>query len=87
VRQHFGESVLRTAVPRSVRLSEAPSYGQSIHTYDPSSPGALCYLDVARDIATRGAPAVQSAPAAADSQPVESQQEPSSGPTPSGDEQ
>ena len=56
VRQHFGAAVVRTAVPRSVRLSEAPSYGQSIHTYDPSSPGALCYLDVARDLAERGAP-------------------------------
>src|SRR4051812_16550423 len=55
VRQHFGPAVLRTAVPRSVRLSEAPSYGQSIHTYDPGSPGALCYLDIAREIAERGA--------------------------------
>ncbi|MFL6239037.1 MAG: ParA family protein [Actinomycetes bacterium] len=59
VRQHFGPAVLRTAVPRSVRLSEAPSYGQSIHTYDPSSPGALCYLDIAREIAERGAPTDQ----------------------------
>jgi chromosome partitioning protein len=55
VRQHFGPAVLRTAVPRSVRLSEAPSYGQSIHTYDPGSPGALCYLDIAREMAARGA--------------------------------
>jgi chromosome partitioning protein len=63
VRQHFGPAVLRTAIPRSVRLSEAPSYGQSIHTYDPNSPGALSYLDVARDIAQRGAhPAPQSGP-------------------------
>jgi chromosome partitioning protein len=54
VRHHFGPAVLRTAIPRSVRLSEAPSYGETIHTYDPSSPGALCYLDVARDIAERG---------------------------------
>jgi chromosome partitioning protein len=61
VRQHFGDAVLRTTIPRSVRLSEAPSYGQSIHTYDPASPGALCYLDVARDIAARGA--ATSAPA------------------------
>jgi chromosome partitioning protein len=55
VRQYFGSAVLRTAVPRSVRLSQAPSYGQSIHTYDPNSPGALCYLDIAREIAGRGA--------------------------------
>jgi chromosome partitioning protein len=56
VRGHFGDSVLSTAIPRSVRLSEAPSYGQSIMTYDPGSPGALCYLTVAQEIAERGAP-------------------------------
>ncbi|MGH3472523.1 MAG: ParA family protein, partial [Nocardioidaceae bacterium] len=35
VRRHFGERVLKTAVPRSVRISEAPSYGQTVLTYDP----------------------------------------------------
>jgi chromosome partitioning protein len=55
VRLHFGTTVLRTVIPRSVRVSEAPSYGQTVMTYDPASPGALCYLDAAREIAERGA--------------------------------
>lgn len=55
VREHFGSTVLRTVIPRSVRISEAPSYGQTVMTYDPASPGALCYLDAAREIAERGA--------------------------------
>jgi chromosome partitioning protein len=54
VRTHFGATVLRTVIPRSVRVSEAPSYGQTVMTYDPASPGALCYLDAAREIAERG---------------------------------
>jgi chromosome partitioning protein len=56
VREHFGEQVLRTAIPRSVRVSEAPSYGQTVMTYDPASPGALSYLEAAREIVTKGAP-------------------------------
>jgi chromosome partitioning protein len=56
VRDHFGDQVLRTAIPRSVRVSEAPSYGQTVMTYDPASPGALSYLEAAREIATKGAP-------------------------------
>jgi chromosome partitioning protein len=55
VRQHFADLVLRTTIPRSVRVSEAPSYGQTVMTYDPASTGALCYLDAAREIAERGA--------------------------------
>jgi chromosome partitioning protein len=55
VRAHFGSTVLRTVIPRSVRVSEAPSYGQTVMTYDPASSGALCYLDAAREIAERGA--------------------------------
>jgi len=55
VRLHFGPTVLRTVIPRSVRVSEAPSYGQTVMTYDPASSGALCYLDAAREIAERGA--------------------------------
>ena len=47
---------LKTTIPRSVRVSEAPSYGQTVMTYDPGSPGALCYLEAAREIATKGAP-------------------------------
>jgi chromosome partitioning protein len=54
VRSHFAEQVLRTTIPRSVRVSEAPSYGQSVMTYDPGSPGALSYLEAARELAVRG---------------------------------
>jgi chromosome partitioning protein len=54
VREHFGDTVLRTTIPRSVRVSEAPSYGQSVMTYDPGSPGALSYLEAARELALRG---------------------------------
>lgn len=54
VREHFGAQVLRTAVPRSVRVSEAPSYAQTVMTYDPGSPGALAYLEAAREMAERG---------------------------------
>ncbi|TIC83014.1 ParA family protein [Nocardioides sp. GY 10127] len=55
VRAHFGEQVLGTAIPRSVRVSEAPSYAQTVMTYDPASPGALSYLEAAREFALRGA--------------------------------
>jgi chromosome partitioning protein len=54
VREHFGDQVLKTAIPRSVRVSEAPSYGQTVMTYDPGSPGALSYLEAAREIAVKG---------------------------------
>jgi chromosome partitioning protein len=55
VRGHFSGQVLKTTIPRSVRVSEAPSYGQSVMTYDPGSPGALSYLEAARELARRGA--------------------------------
>ena len=57
VRDHFGEIVLKTIIPRSVRVSEAPSYGQSVMTYDPGSSGAQAYLEAAREMAHRKAPA------------------------------
>ena len=53
VRHHFGDRVLATAIPRSVRVSEAPSYGQTVITYDPGSSGALSYLEAARELAAR----------------------------------
>lgn len=53
VRQHFPEQVLGAVVPRSVRISEAPSYQQTVMTYDPSSSGALSYLEAAAEIAER----------------------------------
>ena len=55
VRQHFPDRTLRTTVPRSVRISEAPSYGQTVMTYDAGSSGALAYLEAARELAERGA--------------------------------
>jgi chromosome partitioning protein len=57
VRSHFGDLVLSSVIPRSVRVSEAPSYGQSVMTYDPGSSGALAYLEAAREMAFRNAPA------------------------------
>ena len=54
VRTHFPNQVLRTAIPRSVRVSEAPSHHQTVLTYDSGSPGALSYLEAAREIAWRG---------------------------------
>jgi chromosome partitioning protein len=53
VREHFGDVVLNTIVPRSVRVSEAPGFGQSVMTYDPGSRGAVSYLAAAREIAER----------------------------------
>lgn len=54
VRGHFSEIVLDAVVPRSVRVSEAPGYGQSIMTYDPGSRGATSYFEAAEEIARRG---------------------------------
>ena len=51
VRGHFGDRVLRTAIPRAVRVSEAPSYAQTVMTYDPASSGALSYREAARELA------------------------------------
>jgi chromosome partitioning protein len=56
VRDHFPEQVLDTLIPRSVRVSEAPSYGQSVISYDLNSAGSLSYLEAAAEIARRGAP-------------------------------
>ena len=53
VREHFGDIVLNSIIPRSVRVSEAPSYGQSVMTYDPGSSGAQAYLEAAREMAHR----------------------------------
>ncbi|GAA3520127.1 ParA family protein [Aeromicrobium panaciterrae] len=54
VRAYFNEKVLKTSIPRSVRISEAPSYQQSVLTYDSASSGALSYLEAAREIAVAG---------------------------------
>jgi len=58
VRTHFGAQVLDTVIPRSVRLSEAPSYGQTVLTYDPSSSGALAYREAAEQLVALGPPMV-----------------------------
>ena len=55
VRAHFGEQTLEAVIPRSVRVSEAPGYGQTVIAYDPNSPGALSYREAAAEIARRGA--------------------------------
>jgi chromosome partitioning protein len=54
VRSHFGDKVLRTVIPRSVKVSEAPGYGMTILDYDPGSRGAMSYLDASRELAERG---------------------------------
>jgi chromosome partitioning protein len=56
VRDHFGSVVLGSVIPRSVRVSEAPSYGQSVMTYDPGSSGAQAYMEAARELAARNVP-------------------------------
>jgi chromosome partitioning protein len=68
VRTHFADTVLRTTIPRSVRISEAPSYGQTVMTYDPGSTGALSYLESAREMALRAG-----RPVATGSQPAQTQ--------------
>ncbi|OQO90697.1 ParA family protein [Saccharomonospora piscinae] len=54
VRRHFGDVVLKTIIPRSVKVSEAPGYGQTVLGYDPGSRGAMSYVDAAREVAERG---------------------------------
>ena len=56
VRTHFPTELIDIPIPRAVRISEAPSYSQTVMTYDPLSPGALAYMQVAREIAERGKP-------------------------------
>lgn len=61
VRQHFGEKVLQAMVPRNVRISESPSYGLPVVTYDPSSQGAIAYRNAAREIAASTTAALEPA--------------------------
>ncbi|MGI8695427.1 MAG: ParA family protein [Mycobacteriales bacterium] len=55
IKDHFGATVLGAVIPRSVRVSEAPGFGQSVLTYDPTSRGAVSYLQAAAEIAQRAA--------------------------------
>jgi chromosome partitioning protein len=50
VRSHFGDRVFQVLIPRSIRLGEAPSYGEPISSYSPSSPGALAYDRLAEEL-------------------------------------
>lgn len=50
VKKYFQQKVYQTIIPRNVRLSEAPSHGQSIITYDPRSKGAGVYLELAKEV-------------------------------------
>ena len=50
VRSHFGDKVTKTVIPRSVKLSEAPSYGEPVIVHDPSSPGAIAYRELAKEV-------------------------------------
>jgi chromosome partitioning protein len=54
VQSHFGDLVLTPMIPRNVRVSEAPGFGQTVITYDPGSRGALTYVEAAAELARRG---------------------------------
>ncbi|WP_182486530.1 ParA family protein [Microbacterium halimionae] len=58
VRSHFADEVLKTVIPRSVRVSEAPSFGQTVIAYDGQSAGAVAYREAAVEIMARGVRAV-----------------------------
>ena len=58
IRKHYPKELIDIPIPRAVRVSEAPSYGQTVMTYDPGSNGAEAYARVAREIALRGAPTI-----------------------------
>jgi chromosome partitioning protein len=55
VREHFGEKVCRIVIPRTIRLSEAPSFGQPITVFDPSSRGAVAYRELAKEVSNGAA--------------------------------
>lgn len=54
VREYFGRLVFSTPIPRTVKLSEAPSFGQPITQYDPKGRGALSYIELAKEVISRG---------------------------------
>ena len=57
VRRHFPNELIDIPIPRAVRVSEAPSFSQTVMTYDATSPGAVAYMGAAREIARRGSAA------------------------------
>jgi len=54
IRKHYPNELIDVPIPRAVRVSEAPGYKQTVMTYDASSPGAIAYMSVARELAARG---------------------------------
>jgi chromosome partitioning protein len=54
IRKFFADTVAKTIIPRNIRLSEAPSHGQSVLTYDPKSRGAISYLQLAKEVISNG---------------------------------
>jgi chromosome partitioning protein len=52
VRAHFGDIVCRNVIPRTVRISEAPSFGEPITVHDPTSRGAIAYRELAKEVAS-----------------------------------
>jgi len=63
VRTHFPQQVLNAVIPRAVRVSEAPSYSQTVVSYDTMSVGSISYIEAAHEIALRGAPPSHRSPA------------------------
>ena len=56
IRKHYPNELIDIPIPRAVRVSEAPGFNQTVMTYDASSPGAIAYMSVARELADRGKP-------------------------------
>jgi len=56
IRKHYPNELINIPIPRAVRVSEAPGYSQTVMTYDASSPGAIAYMQVARELADRRKP-------------------------------
>jgi chromosome partitioning protein len=56
IRKHYPNELIDIPIPRTVRVSEAPGFKQTVMTYDPLSPGAIAYMSVARELAERGKP-------------------------------
>ena len=51
--KHYKKKMFKTQIPRNIRLSECPSFGQTIFEYDPKSPGALAYQNMAKEVIKR----------------------------------
>ena len=57
MREHFGDLVFKAVIPRNVRLAEAPSYGQPIYSYAPTSSGAVAYRQLSEEVIERASQA------------------------------